>query len=106
MIHSYNKLLRIIIGPSFLSYDISYIPLIISGYTVNVNPSHLVTYIQRSLKKRGENQAGSLFTILNCVDARMDECTGPLLECCVNAANWTSVFFTSLSGCRYPNEMG
>ena len=34
------------------------------------------------LKERGENQAGPLFTVLNCVDSCgcMDECTRPLLE--------------------------
>ena len=66
-----------------------------------IPPSHSETYIQRysPLKKGGENQAGPLFTIVNCVDAWMIALE---LDHCV----FTSLHLNDcISGCRYPNEM-
>ena len=39
--------------------------------------------------QRGENQPGPLFS-LSKLFGYMDECSRPLLECCMDAANWTS----------------
>ena len=50
-------------------------------------------------KKRGENQAGPVFTIVNCVDAWVIA-----LELDHNV--FTSLYLDDcISGCRYPNEM-
>ena len=48
---------------------------------------------------RGENQAGLLFTIVNCVDAWMIA-----LE--LDHYTFTSIYSNDcISGCRYPNVM-
>ena len=62
-----------------------------------------VTYIQPFKKKRGENQAGPLFTIVNCVDIWMIALELDL-DHCVFTSLYLNDCISTISGCRYPNE--
>ena len=61
-------------------------------------PSHSVTYTQRynPLKMRGENQAGPLLIILNCVDALVSALVhsykGVRLCYIANVINWIRMY--------------
>ena len=80
-------------------------------------PSPSVTYIQRYSPLKSEVKTKLVHFHHSKLCGCTDECFVQWLERCMNmmnAANWSTVFFTSLfflkndciSGCRYPNEMG